>query len=259
MASAATGASDVWIDPTNAAVIYAAIGDIFGLPENGIYKSNDGGDSWLKLAGGLPASDNGRISLAIAPSDPLRLYTMITNPASMNGGGATTKGVYRSDDGGATWLPRSPGNIQATYGWYLSTLVVDPFDPDIVFAGGLSLVRSTNGGGGWSMVTPPHVDLHGLAYDASHRLLAANDGGLHRSSNNGLSWTEINSNLGVVQFYPGLSLHPGSETFVLGGTQDNGTNRRDGPLNWTRLFGGDGGYTGVKEAALAVAGRPIHS
>ena len=62
----ATAASDLWMDPTNASVLYAAIGDIFGTPENGIYKSVTGGDTWTKLSGGtLPAADNGRISLAI--------------------------------------------------------------------------------------------------------------------------------------------------------------------------------------------------
>lgn len=241
----ATAASDLWIDPLNTNVLYAAIGDIFGPPENGIYKSIDGGDTWTKLAGGLPTSSNGRISLAVAPSDGQRIYAMITNPANSNGGSATTKGVYRSDDGGSTWIARSPGNIQASYGWYLSTMIVDPLNSDTVFAGGLSMVRSTNGGASWTFITPPHVDMHGLAYDASHRLLSANDGGLFRSANNGSSWISISNNLGVVQFYAGLSVHPSNETFVLGGTQDNGTNRRDGPSNWTRVFGGDGGYTAV--------------
>ncbi len=242
----ATAASDVWIDPSDATIVFAAIGDIYGPAENGIYRSLNGGDSWAKLSfGGLPTTNNGRISMAIAPSDPLRIYAMITNPASSTGGGASTKGVYRSDDGGNTWTSRSPGNIQSTYGWYLSTVLVDPVNPNIVFAGGLTLVRSTNGGTSWSTITPPHVDMHGLGYDASHRLLCADDGGLHRSTNNGTSWSTINNNLGVIQLYAGISVHPSNETFVLGGMQDNGTNRRDGPMNWTHVFGGDGGYTAL--------------
>jgi hypothetical protein len=87
--------------------------------------------------------------------------------------------------------------------------------------------------------------MHGLAYDASHRLLCANDGGLHVSANNGSGWAALNDDLSVIQFYAGLSVQPTSETFVLGGTQDNGTNRRDGPLNWTQVMGGDGGYTAL--------------
>lgn len=242
----ATAASDLWMDPTNASVLYAAIGDIFGRPENGIYKTLDGGDTWTKLSGGtLPDADNGRISLAIAPSDPQRLYAMITNPSNSTGGAATTKGIYRSDDGGQSWLERSPGNIQATYGWYLSTMIVDPDSPDTVFAGGLVLMRSTNGGGSWRNRTPGHVDMHGLTYDAQHRLLCANDGGLHISPDNGSSWTALNDGLGVVQFYAGLSLQHTNETFVLAGTQDNGVNRREGPLNWTTRLGGDGGYTAL--------------
>jgi len=242
----ATAASDLGMDPTNANVLYAAIGDIFGPPENGIYKSVDGGDTWTKLSGGdLPSAGNGRISLAIAPSDPQRLYTMITNPASPTGGSATMKGIYRSEDGGQSWLLVNTGNIQSTFGWYLSTMIVDPTSPDTVFAGGLSLLRSINAGSTWTIVTPPHVDMHGLTYDAQHRLLCANDGGLHVSSNNGSSWTALNDGLGVVQFYPGFSIQHTNETFVIAGTQDNGTNRRDGSVDWTQLVGGDGGYTAL--------------
>jgi photosystem II stability/assembly factor-like uncharacterized protein len=242
----ATAASDIWMDPTDADILYAAIGDIFGLPGNGIFKSIDGGDTWVQLSGGsLPTTNIGRIRLAIAPSQPQRIYAMIVNPATAEGGGASTKGVYRSDDGGDTWITRSPGNIQSSYGWYLCIMIVDPDDPDIVFAGGVTLVRSTNGGSNWTTVTPGHVDMHGLTYDVNHRLLCSNDGGLHRSTNNGLSWTALNDNRGVIQFYAGLSVHPISETFVLAGTQDNGTNRREGPLGWKSVLGGDGGYTAL--------------
>ncbi|MCH8244010.1 MAG: hypothetical protein IH897_15580, partial [Planctomycetes bacterium] len=69
--------------------------------------------------------------------------------------------------------------------------------------------------------------------------------GLHISPDNGSSWTALNDGLGVVQFYPGLSLQHTNETFVLAGTQDNGVNRREGPLNWTTRLGGDGGYTAL--------------
>lgn len=241
----ANPASDLWMDPADASILYAAIGDIFGPADNGIYKSEDGGDTWAKLSGGLPFSGNGRISLAIAPTDSQRIYAMITNPASSTGGGASTKGIYRSNDGGLNWQSISPGNIQASYGWYLSTLLVDPNSPDTVFAGGLTLVRSTNGGTNWSTITPPHVDIHGLTYDSQHRLLCANDGGLHVSTNNGSSWTHLNDGLGIVQFYPGLSVQHTDTVFVLGGTQDNGTLRREGALNWTNRLGGDGGYTAL--------------
>lgn len=241
-------ATDLAMDPSNPNILYAAIGRIFGAAENGIYKSTDGGNSWTKLGGGLPTSGVGRISIAIAPSNPSRLYTLITRAADSRGGGASTLGAYRSDDGGATWTSLPIGNIQATYGWYLSVVAVHPTNPDIVLMGGVDLVRSTDAGRNWSYVTPPHVDMHAIAWDASGRLVVGDDGGVHRSTNLGNSWSSINNNLGVIQFYAGLSTHPTDPLILFGGTQDNGTNRRNtNSKNWTQVFGGDGGWTQIDQ------------
>lgn len=243
----AVAATDLAQDPADADTLYAAIGHIFGNAGNGVYKSVDGGDSWVKLAGGLPANP-GRISVAVAPSMPQRLYALVTLPSDATGGGASTDNVYRSDNGGATWTPTHPGNFQATYGWFLSTVVVHPSDPDLFLVGGLSLLRSSNGGSIYDDVTPPHVDIHALAYDAAGRLICGDDGGVHRSQDNGNSWIDLNTGLGIVQFYPGLSLHPTNPDFVLGGTQDNGTNLRVSALDWVHRLGGDGGYTALHPA-----------
>ncbi len=245
----AVAASDVAIDPVDADILYAAIGDIFGTPDNGVYKSIDGGDTWVKQAGGLPTGTVGRISLAVAPSRPQRVYALITNPTDATGGGAETMDLYKTDNGGGRWIPTNVGGLlQATYGWYLSTVAVHPLDPDKFYAGGLDLVRSTSGGDHYVDVTPPHVDMHGLAFDAIGRLLCADDGGLHRSADNGNSWYALNEGLGAIQFYPGLSLHPTNRDFVLGGTQDNGTNRRESGWDWSHRLGGDGGYTALHPA-----------
>ena len=62
------------------------------------------------------------------------------------------------------------------------------------------------------------------------------------------NWEDLNNGLGLVQFYPGISVHPTDPTFLLGGLQDNGTNRRDGPLDWSIRLGGDGGHTALHPA-----------
>ncbi len=243
----ARDATDVVLDPTNQNTVYAGIGDIFGHAENGVYRSLDGGASWTRLAGGLPGSGIGRVTLAVAPSQATRIYASLVRPSDAASGGASTLGVYRSNDGGATWSNLTGvGSYQSTYGWYLCTSVVHPTNPDIFFAGGFSLRRTQDGGASWTTNTPPHVDLHALEFDASGRLWCGNDGGVHRSSNLGTSWQQVNNTLGLVQFYAGLSVHPTNRDLIYGGTQDNGTNRRTGATSaWASVLGGDGGYTGI--------------
>jgi photosystem II stability/assembly factor-like uncharacterized protein len=124
---------------------------------------------------------------------------------------------------------------------------VESADPETVYAGGLSLVRSSNGGTNYSGITPPHVDMHALAFDAAGALLCGCDGGVYRSVDHGNSWVGLNDSLGVIQFYPGISLHPTNPDFLIGGMQDNGTGRRDAD-GWLHVLGGDGGYTALHPA-----------
>jgi photosystem II stability/assembly factor-like uncharacterized protein len=243
-------ATDIAMDPLNPNVLYAAIGHVFGDSRNGIYRSTNGGAVWTKLAGGLPAGGGvGRITLGTTPADPNRIYASIVRAADATGGGSSTLAVYRSDDGGITWVPKYPGSIHSSYGWYLNTLVVSPLDPDIVFTAGLELWRTMDGGDHWTNVQGiQHVDFHALAWDAGGRLLTGNDGGFYRSSDLGETWTILNEGLGIVQFYAGISLHPSDPTIIYGGTQDNGTIERIGAGldSWRSILGGDGGYTGVR-------------
>lgn len=245
-------ATDVALDPSNPRTIYAAIGDIFGGASNGIYRSTNGGASFSRLAGGLPASI-GRITLALSPSNPRRIYAQLVNPSSSSGGSAGTLGVYRTDDGGSTWnaIAGAPSH-QATYGWYLCTSVVHPTSPDTLLIGGLTCHRSTNSGSSWTTVTPPHVDLHALEFDAARRLVCGNDGGVHRSSDLGTRWDSLNATLGLIQFYAGISIDPSNPLTLWGGLQDNGSVKRTTERGWISVLGGDGGYTSIDSTGARV-------
>ena len=238
-------ATDLVMDPTKPSTLYAAIGDIFGNAANGIYRSTNGGTSWTKLSRGLPTAGFGRVSLAIAASQPSRLVAIYVTQTSASARDRGTYGVYRSDDGGNNWVRLSrAGNFQASYGWYLSVAQIDPKNPNAIVLGGFSMRRSTDGGATFSTRTPPHVDLHALEFDAAGRLVCGDDGGVHVSSNLGGSWSARNQGLGLVQFYAGMSLHPSQRDTVYGGFQDNGSCVRSAS-GWRRVLGGDGGHTGV--------------
>ena len=243
----AVEASDIAINPATPSTLYAAIGNVFGNNGNGVYKSTNNGATWSKLGGGLPSSNVGRISLDVSRSSPQTLYALFTNRADASGSGASAIGGYRSDNGGTSWISR--GSVdQSSYGWYLSAVSVKPDDPNTVFYAGLTMSRYVNASG--SDVTPPHVDCHAIAWDAAGRLLVGDDGGIHRSTNLGSSWTSLANGLGTVQFYAGLSVHPTDDNSFLGGAQDNGTNRRtSNSRTWQGVLGGDGGWTQLDDSS----------
>ncbi|MET0591080.1 MAG: DUF4198 domain-containing protein [Polyangiaceae bacterium] len=236
-------ATDVTMAPGDPNTLYAAIGDPFVATDNGVFKSTNGGDSWTKLGGGLPASI-GRTVLGVAPSRAQRVYAWIANSGGPNRDQATTLGLFKSDDSGATWTQYNPGAIHSTQGWYDHAIAVHPTSPDTVIIGGVNAVRTTNGGTSFTSVTPPHVDQQFYAFAADGTLYAGDDGGIQRSTNNGSNWTSINGGLGVMQIYSGTSLHPTDQSFVLAGFQDNGSNLRAGS-SWRNVLGADGGYTGL--------------
>lgn len=241
-------ATDLAIVPSAPQTVYAAIGRPFGSTDNGVYKTTNGGTTWTKLAGGLPTANLGRISVATAPSDANRVYALVVNRCDANGGGGSTLGAYKSVNGGANWTSVPVGSFQATYGWFLCAIGVSPTNADTAFFAGFDLLRTTNGGTSFSNVTPPHVDQHAVAWDASGRVWAGCDGGVYVSSNNGTNWTSRNTGLGICQFYAGVSISPSNATTILGGLQDNGTVVRQTPSGpWGNYIGGDGGYTHIDQ------------
>jgi photosystem II stability/assembly factor-like uncharacterized protein len=249
--------SDLAMDPSNPKILFAAVGTNFGTPANGIYKTTNGGGSWSP-AGNFPRGvDNGNTRLAIAPTNDMVLYASIADWFS----GGIFK-MMKSTDGGVTWkqLPKPP-NYMGSQGWFDSTLAVDPSNPDIIYAGGAagpsgtgagSIIRSLDGGATWSDLSVgsdghgPHVDHHGIGFDAAGRLLDGNDGGIWRLDNQTpVRWSDLNSNLQITEFI-GIALDPTDPNVAYGGSQDNGTIKFTGSLSWKLSAGlGDGGFVRI--------------
>jgi photosystem II stability/assembly factor-like uncharacterized protein len=228
--------TDLVMDPTNPAVLYAAVRG------TGVYKSANSGAAWTLQSTGF-ATTMQRINLAIAPSAPGTVY------ASVQSGGSDLAGIWRTIDGAATWEKRTATNASCgNQCWYDMTIAVDPADSTVVYFGGVYLFKSTNGAESFTSISGNiHVDQHVLAFAPSDRgqLFVGNDGGIYRSVNGGSSWTSLNTNLVLTQFYEGIALHPWDPQVVLGGTQDNGTLLSSGVPSWSHVLGGDGGFTAI--------------
>ena len=231
-------ASDVVMDPSQPGVVYAGISRV------GISKSTDGGVTWTPLAGGLPTTGMGRVNLAIAPSDPNTLYASFGNAAD-----GVLLGFYRTTDAGVTWTKQTATGASCnSQCWYDMAIAVDPASPLTVIFGGFSVYRSIDGGISFGDIgRSVHVDHHAAVFDplTPGTLYVGSDGGIWKSTDVGNTWTNLNTNLALTQFYQGVSINPLSATDIIGGTQDNGTVEWNGVSLWPSVIGGDGGYTAI--------------
>jgi photosystem II stability/assembly factor-like uncharacterized protein len=189
------GASAVAMNPLNPKEVYAALW--FGQRKPwtiisgsdakagaGVYKSTDGGDTWLKLDVGLPQGLIGKIDLDVSPSNPRRAYALIEAPEA-------ERALYRTDDSGATWARQSnaPGLLRRPF--YYTNVHAHPKNPDIVFVSNESFFKSTDGGATFKTLSTPHGDNHALWInpDNPDLMVQTNDGGANVTLNGGISWT----------------------------------------------------------------------
>ncbi len=218
---------DVKFHPTDSLTVYAAKG--FGASGNNVKVSLNDGLTWAKLGTGYPASNTvGKTKIDISRSNPNVIYANIVNSSNHQ-----TLGIYRSDDAGATWnnVYSSP-NMTNAQGWYNLSLAVDPNDPDVVIAGGVSLYRSTNAGSTFVKTgegfilgneTDVHWDHHVAVYEpgSNANIWVGNDGGVWRSTNDGQTWSSRREGISTYQFYD-IGVAQSDPLFALGGAQDNG-------------------------------------
>lgn len=258
-----------------------------------IYRNTDAGSAgvWDQVH---TETGMGRVALAIAPSNQNIVYALAVSlvPGPNNRYANGLHAVFRSTNGGeaGSWEARVRNtdatlfntlllsnlsvavcnNIFVNQGNYDSVIAVDPADPNRVWAGGVALFRSDDGGANWGLAAcgETHVDYHAVVFHPQYNgstnktMFVGNDGGVFKTTDaraavrttvcgpqncaGQVTFSTLNNSYGVTQFYNGAP-YPDGKTY-LGGAQDNGVSRGTdaaGPNNWTQIQGGDGGYVAV--------------
>jgi photosystem II stability/assembly factor-like uncharacterized protein len=246
-----TGVADLAIQPGNSMVLYAAMWHVRRYPwtlinggdSSGIYRSTDGGDTWKKLTEGLPKGPLGRIAVAVAPSNPRRVYALIAAEHGM---------LWESNDMGDHWTAVSDNHALDVRPFYFSRMVVSPVDENKVFFLSFDLMESDDGGKTAHVADHGvHPDHHTLWIDPQNpdRIIQGNDGGVFLSLDGDKSWSFLDG-LPIEQLYQGA--FDSEKPFnICGGLQDNSSwcgpssdLGRHGVTNadWNVVVGGDGEY-----------------
>ena len=287
------GAVEVVIDPSNSQVIYAGLWNTrrppwftyapTNGPGGGIFKSTDGGSNWARLTNGLPKEGIGRTGIAVAATNPNRIYAIVdclvpeappqTEPPlgtpvlTPSPAGARPSspppgqgGFFRSDDAGTTWTRLSSDPALWGRGWYFEKITVDPNDADTVYVPNVAVNRTMDGGKTWAVMrgSPGGDDYHQpwVSPNDPNTMIVASDQGAIITRNarsrdaRDVTWTSW-LNQPTAQIYH-LSVDYRFPYWVTGAQQDSGAIavRSRGKFaqismhDWEPISpGGESGYT----------------
>ena len=231
-----TGANDVVFSPSNPDIVYASTWEnnpgVMG-EKSGVYRSADGGITWEAVSQGLPSGPMvGRIGVAVSYSNPDKAYALIDNR-----GESPSSEIYKTENGGLLWerTHQEDLDIFSVIGWYFTDIYVSPENDNEIFALGVRLGYSADGGKTFSLlggrvshITPSaaqgmHLDHCELWIhpDNPNHLALANDGGLYISYDKGESWMHYN-NIPAGEFYD-ITVDTQNPYFIYGGVQDDAT------------------------------------
>lgn len=251
----------IWVSTTNS---YA-----FADGGGTILLSTDGGSTFVKKH---EITTGRRTQITVSRTNGNKIYAL----AAISGGVAMVKTSNAFTNFSAMTLPVDadtgiPANdFTRGQAFYDLLIDVDPNNDEVLYAGGIDLFKSTNGGTSWTQISKwsnnnnlatlnvslIHADQHGMAFahnTDSNLLLFGNDGGVYYSTDAGNTIFPANSGLNITQFYT-VAVAPTTgwtgDNFIAG-AQDNGTqqilNASLSPDSSTQVQGGDGAYVFIDQ------------
>ena len=225
-----------------------AAGEILAACDDGLQRSTNGGNTWAAVA--LPGAPGGWTRLAVA------ICRAAPNFAIAFGASGAAAYIATRDAAGAWHAVAAPAGLSTGQAWYDWYVAVQPNNANTVYLGAIDIYRGDYGTGGWawtniSSKTAPgtdsiHPDQHALAFDPvdPNAIYAGSDGGLFYSPDRGTHWAHRNHNLAITEIEY-IAQDFGSVRWIMGGTQDNGTDRYVGSYVWDHIADGDGGDCSV--------------
>ncbi len=227
-----TGAADVVMDPNDPQTLFAALwaarvapwevrsGESFIIPGSGLYKSTDGGTTWQPITQGLPTAEDGlsRIGIAIAPSNPKRMYLNVETKKEK-------AGIYRSDDAGESWQLVNSDHRIGGRGPGAMGIAIAPDNPDVIYVANTAAWKSADGGktfAGWKGA-PGGDDYQRIWVSTENPQIIAisADQGAAISVNGGDTWSSW-YNQPTAQFYD-VNTDNRFPYWVYGGQQESGS------------------------------------
>jgi photosystem II stability/assembly factor-like uncharacterized protein len=247
-----TGVVDLVMDPNNPNVLYAGFWQAGRTPwmlssggaGSGLWKTTDGGDHWTELTRnpGLPAGIWGNIGVTVSGANSNRLWANIE---------ADSGGVFRSDDGGKTWIQTNSDRNLRQRAWYYTKIHADPKDTNVVYDNNVSFMKSTDGGKTFRAVRGMgHGDSHDQWIDPHNpnRMIEGDDGGAEVSVDAGRTWSD--EDFATAQFYHVIATNH-FPYHICGAQQDNSTlcGPSRGNLDiseWLEAGGGESGFIAAR-------------
>jgi photosystem II stability/assembly factor-like uncharacterized protein len=218
-----TGAVDLEFCPDNPDEIYAAFWRcerkpwtiISGADEGGVFKSSDGGTTWIHLTEGLPQDLIGKSDLAVSAADPHRIYVLME--------AAPGGGLYRSDDRGQSFQLVSDKVDLVNRPFYYTNLDADPTNADILYVNTGRFWKSLDAGKTWATRSTPHGDNHDMWINPKNPdiFIQSNDGGANVTLDGGKTWS-TQHNQPTAELYQ-VDIDDQFPYWVYAGQQDSST------------------------------------